>query len=161
MRKQQAVERMAVEYVGKLTRELERGDLTASTRKRLRAEMDSVKAWNRIAMVEPRTAQARSGKPGQPARSGQPVAPRARPVGTGPTRQASITESAVKVRGPTLESRNGKPHNFIVRLNVPGMKSVSSSFSFSRYGGESGARRAAEDKVRELKNTHSSATVQS
>ena len=120
MRKQQAVERMAVEYVGKLTRELERGDLTASTRKRLRAEMEGVKACS--AMVEPRTAQARSGKPGQPARSGQPVAPRARPVGTGPTRQASITESAVKVRGPTLESRNGKPYNLIVRLNVPGMK---------------------------------------
>ena len=159
MKKQQFVKRTAVEYVGKLMMELAREDLTAYTRGRLNSELEEAKSV--IAMFQPRTTQARSGQPGQPARSGQPVAPRARPVGTGPTRQASVTESAVKVRGPTLESRNGKPHNFIVRLNVPGVKPVSTSFSFSRYGGESGARRAAEDEVRELKNTHSSATVQS
>ena len=151
-RQQQFVKRQAVEYAAKLRQELANDELTAHARRTLASELDGANAV--IASFQPLPTQARSGQPGQPARSGQPAAP-ARPVGTGLTRQARVAEGEVKVQGPHLENRNGKPHDYIVRLFVRGQKPVSTTFNFSKHGGQNGALQAAEAKVRDLRASNS------
>ena len=157
-RHQNDVKRNAVEYVAKLTQALASHGLTVSGRKRLETELKGVN--DVIASFQPLTAQARSDQPGQPARSGEPAAP-ARPVGTGLTRQARVAAGEVKVQGPHLESRNGQPHNYIVRLTVPGQKPVSTTFSFSKYGGQTAALQAAEEKARDLRTEQESVKTRS
>ena len=157
-RQQQFVKRQAVEYVAELTQALASHGLTVSGRKRLETELKGVN--DVIASFQPLSARARSDQPGQPARSGEPAAP-ARPVRTGLTRQARVAAGEVKVHGPHLETRSGHPHNYIVRLTVPGQKPVSTTFSFSKYGSQTAALQAAEEKARDLRTEQESVKTRS